>query len=523
MPRKEKIQLNEEQERVVCDMEKYIDCHNVLLLHGETGSGKTEVYMRIIEEKIKNGGQALILLPEILLTSQLLEKICNRSGKKVASWNSSLSISQRNRNWLGVINGDIDIIIGSRSALFLPFRDLKIIIVDEEHDSSFKQETNVIYNARDMAVSRGYYEDIPVIFSSATPSIESVYNVKIGRYKRFLLKGRFFGVNYPEVRSVDMRKEEKGFISSKLREAIKEILRNKKQSLIFVNKKGYSSTTLCKKCGYIFECNKCSAKLTQYKKDKSLVCNYCGFKINQIPQICEKCDGKIINWGPGIEKVAEEIKGYFPNAIVTQITSQTKNDAIEEIKNGDTDIIVGTQIIAKGHNFPNLMLVGIIDGDFKGFGYDLRVSERANQLLSQVIGRAGRTTEGGVGIIQTYNPEKKLHLCDEKFYEQEIELRRKNAMPPFCNIVCITISNTEEIVAKLSSIEIKGEIERHQIEVMGPAQAVIFKLNNRYRYRIILKSDKYMELQNILSKLETKKYEKQKTRIVIDVDPYHFD
>ncbi|WHQ46641.1 MAG: primosomal protein N' [Candidatus Midichloria sp.] len=510
----------------------------VSVIEGVTGSGKTIVYLKLIEELLRNGGQALILLPEIALTTQIMQRFTELPPKiNILQWHSGLTPKKRQELWQISLQGDDVIVIGARSALFLPFTNLKVIIIDEEHDASFKQEEGAIYNTRDMAVLRGKIENIPVVLSSATPAIETIYNYKIGKYKKVQLTSRFSGVLLPDIKIIDMTEEnlsKNQFISPTLRHALENNLNNAKQSLIFLNRKGYAPITLCTKCGTKLSCPYCSSYLVFHRNKSSLECHHCGYKTKVITE-CSNCHSKdIIFFGPGVEKIEEELKKLFPLARVAIATSETISnqksamELLKKISNHEIDIIIGTQILAKGLDFKLLQLVGVIDADCSYTSGDIRAHERMYQLLSQVSGRAGRANERGQVFLQTYEPHNHiLHSIinnnQNAFFEAELQNREASNTPPFSRIAVITISCRQEnrlleFAYKMSDIMPVLE----NLTVLGPSSAPLSLLKGNYRYRFILRAKKNISIQKIINHWLEQADVPHHIKIKIDVDPYSF-
>src|SRR3984893_18621413 len=408
---------------------------HVALLDGVTGSGKTEVYFEAIAEVIRRGRQALILMPEIALTGQFLDRFARRFGVRPLEWHSELTPRTRQRNWAAISAGEAAVVVGARSALFLPYADLGLIVVDEEHDQAYKQEDGAHYHARDMAVVRAHIAKIPIVLASATPSVESEVNARKGRYQRVALPSRFGGAHMPQIEAIDLRREmpQRGrFISPVLAEHIKHAIERREQALLFLNRRGYAPLTLCRACGHRFACTICDAWLVDHRFRQRLVCHHCGFSMPR-PHVCPNCQAEesLVAVGPGVERLQEEAASLFPDARTMALSSdlitsiETMRSELNEIAQGRVDIIIGTQLVAKGHNFPRLNLVGVVDADLGLSNGDPRAAERTFQLLHQVIGRAGRDQGRGVGYLQTHQPEhpvmKALVACDrEGFYASEI-------------------------------------------------------------------------------------------------------
>ncbi len=502
----------------------------VVLLDGVTGSGKTELYLKVVADVLNSscGGQALILLPEIILTSQI-EGRFNKYFKSlsVVNWHSSLSKKTRDNHWWKIVNGEAQIIIGARSALFLPYKNLKIVVVDEEHDNSFKQwagKNN--YNARDMAIVKAKLENISILLSSATPSLESFYNAYIGKFEYVKLDSRYKEVALPSIEVVDM-KQERGFLSSKLCSAIDRNLQSKKQTLLFLNRRGYSRFTTCRDCGYKVSCINCSTWLVEHKSYRSLLCHYCGYSTPMV-NVCPSCNSvcSLEPNGLGVEKLAEEVVVKFSRAKVLTLSSDliAKNaqEVLSEVISGDVDIIVGTQLIAKGHHFPKLSLVAIIDGDATLYGGDLRSAERTYQLLQQVAGRAGREKDTcGVVLLQSYYAKKitQKYLCEKKdFYLQELSVRKSFNMPPFSRISNIVLSSDKKGFVCGVASNIVSELRDSRLRVIGPLPANIVLQKKKFIYKVIIISPKSFDIQShICSSHFISKYQ---SMITIDVDSF---
>jgi len=531
--------LDKYQSKAVKKIEELRSKNSIFLLDGVTGSGKTEVYISIVRKELSLGKQSLILLPEIALTNQLLEKFEERFGVKPIVWHSELSIKDRHKNWLEVLNGNAKIVIGARSSLFLPFKNLACIIVDEEHDSSYKQDDGVIYNARDMAVVRGQKAKAIVILSSATPSLESLNNAKLGKYIRLSLPVRFGGSIMPLIKLIDMRKTKtKGgkWISDISTKAIEKSIKSKEQVLLFLNRRGYSPLTICKSCGFRFQCGHCSAWLVNHKKDNKMKCHFCGYSEN-ISNNCRQCgaDDSFIPCGPGVERLAEEIKILFPRVKIQILTSDTFTKKLEKkflnkIVRGEINIIIGTQLVTKGHHFPHLNTVIAIDADLGLSGSDLRASEKTFQLLTQLSGRAGRESVSGIAYIQTYDPNHEVMqaiLSGEKsnFLEAESKARNFRKLPPYGRLAALIIQsknfNDLNIFLKLMTRNIP-RIKNLRIDVLGPVPAPIPKLRDWHRYRYLIKSELDVRLQPYIKKWLSKIKVNRAIRIKIDIDPYNF-
>jgi primosomal protein N' (replication factor Y) len=509
------------------------------LIEGITGSGKTEVFFHSIAKVLKeNKGQVLILLPEIVLTSQIINRFEKQFGFKPAVWHSQTSTTQKKKIWTDIQKGNAKVIVGARSALFLPFQNLSLIIIDEEHDGSFKQTDNGAYHGRDMAIVRAKIENIPVVLSSATPSIETLINAKKGKYAYLKLPVRFGGAQKPTNELVDLRKEKLQhgkFISSKLREEIETALLDKKQSLLYMNRRGYAPLVLCKECGHKIQCPNCNIYLTEHRKFNRLTCHHCGHQIAK-PNICPECkkEDSLFSFGPGVEKIAEEIAKTFPNANIGLITSDTIKGArdaekfVQKVLNNEINIIIGTQLIAKGHHFPKLTLVGIIDADASLFGNDIRASERTYQMLTQVSGRAGREKDKGKVILQTYSPENlvlQAIMTDNKesLFNFETTNRKIVNLPPFGKMASITTeSKYENVTFQLAKTIVNQFPKTQGLTILGPNPAQLYRINNRYRYKIFVKTTRNINIQTLIRHALNNIKPSSTARIKIDIDPYLF-
>jgi primosomal protein N' (replication factor Y) len=511
----------------------------VTLLDGVTGSGKTEVYFEAIASVLARGRQVLVLMPEIALTGQFLDRCQERFGARPAEWHSGVSAPTRGRVWRAVAENKAKLVVGARSALFLPFPDLGLIVVDEEHDQSYKQEERVAYQARDMAVVRGHLGDAPVVLSSATPSIESLVNAEQGRYGHIRLGLRYKAAGLPSIQAIDMRAnppERGSWLSPVLTEAIEETLGRGEQALLFLNRRGYAPVTLCRKCGFRFECPNCSAWLVEHRFRRRLECHHCG-TFTPIPETCPKCGAEhsLVPCGPGIERIAEEVAKRFPDArrvlLSSDITPNISDlrETLREIADREVDVIIGTQLVAKGHHFPGLALVGVVDGDLGLAQADPRAAERTFQLLSQVTGRAGRDAIPGRGLIQTYMPEhpviEALVSGDrDAFYEREIAARRAAGLPPFGRLASLLVSGSarEAVESYARGIALAAPAAA-KIQVLGPAEAPLSVIRGRHRYRLLVKAAREADLQAYL-RLWLGQVPKPKgdVRLTVDVDPYSF-
>ena len=513
---------------------------DAILLHGVTGSGKTEVYLEAVADQISKGGQVLVLLPEIALTSEFIQRVEARFGQKPAEWHSGVTMTERRRIWKMVGQGGAQLVVGARSALFLPFQSLRLIVVDEEHDPSYKQEDGVLYNARDMAVLRASLAGSKIILASATPSLESWSNAKSGKYNLITLADRFGKSQLPDLSVIDMRTEKlpsNRWISTVLQRHIAQRIERNEQSLLFLNRRGYAPTTLCRACGHQVRCEHCDARMVEHRFQKRLMCHQCG-ETKAIPEACPACgvEGKLAVVGPGVERLAEEAAALFPDAQTSILSSDLFSSAralkgkIKEIAEGQSDIIIGTQLVAKGHNFPRLTLVGVIDTDLGLHGSDLRASERTFQLVQQVAGRAGRKETKGLALLQTHQPDHPviqaiLRGNDEAFWTAEAEGRQGAEMPPFGRLAGIIISatNQEDAFDLGNALARNTEmLRRSEISVFGPASAPIARVRGRFRVRLLLKAAKSAPMQQAIAQwLKTVKPRKD-VRLSVDIDPQSF-
>ncbi|PCH66323.1 MAG: primosomal protein N', partial [Rhodobacteraceae bacterium] len=514
--------------------------YGTTLLRGVTGSGKTEVYLEAVAAALKSGRQALVLLPEIALTEQFLHRVQARFGAKPAEWHSGATMTERRRIWRMVGQGQAQVVIGARSALFLPFQNLGLIVVDEEHDTSYKQEDGVLYNARDMAVLRAAMCGARVVLASATPSLESWVNAEVGKYQRIELKSRFGAAVLPEMRAIDMRAEQMQpgtWVSPTLRDAVSDRLAKGEQALLFINRRGYAPVTLCRACGQQIGCDNCDARMVEHRFLKRLMCHQCG-ETKPIPETCPSCgaEGKLAPVGPGIERLAEEAIALFPDARIATLSSDLFGSAralkagIEDIAKGGTDIIIGTQLVAKGHNFPLLTLVGVIDADLGLQGSDLRAAERTFQLMRQVAGRAGRAEKPGQALLQTFQPEHPVIRAtlsgdEEGFWKAEAEGRRMAGVPPFGRMAGIILSGSDaEAVFDLGNVLARndGALRAIGAQVFGPAPAPIARIRGRHRVRLLVKAAKDAPLQQALTRWIAPLRLKGDLRLSVDIDPQSF-
>ena len=516
------------------------DAYGTTLLKGVTGSGKTEVYLESVAECLRMGRQALVLLPEIALSGEFINRVEARFGFKPAEWHSGVTMTERRRCWKMVGQGAAQLIVGARSALFLPFQKLGLVVVDEEHDTSYKQEDGVLYNARDMAVLRAAINGAQVVLASATPSLESWANVEAGKYTRLVLSSRYGPAVMPKMSAIDMRAEDLPggtWVSPTLRDAIAERMERGEQSLIFLNRRGYAPVTLCRACGNQIGCDQCDARMVEHRFLNRLMCHQCG-ETKPMPKVCPHCDAedKLSAVGPGVERMGEEITALFPDARVAVLSSDLYGSAramkahIEQISQGGTDIIIGTQLVAKGHNFPLLTLVGVIDADLGLQGSDLRAAERTFQLMRQVAGRAGRAEKQGEALLQTYQPEHAVIRAilagdEEKFWAAEAGERKAAGVPPYGRMAGIILSSPSvDDVFNLGAEMARRDGPLRQIgaQVYGPAPAPIARVRGRHRVRLLVKVDKAAPLQKALAAWAAQFRLPTNTRLSIDIDPQSF-
>lgn len=513
--------------------------YGTTLLKGVTGSGKTEVYMEAVATCLAQGRQALVLLPEIALTAEFLTRVEARFGASPAQWHSGISQAERRRAWRMVGQGGAQLVVGARSALFLPFQNLGLIVVDEEHDSSYKQDEGVLYNARDMAVLRASIEGAQVILASATPSLESWANAQSGKYQRLELSSRFGAAILPRMDAIDMRSEDLApgsWISPSLRQAVHERLGRGEQSLLFLNRRGYAPVTICRACGHQLACDHCDARMVEHRFLRRLMCHQCG-ETKPMPETCPSCgvSGKLAAVGPGVERMAEEAQATFPEARIAVLSSDLYSTArqlkaqIEAIAAGEADILIGTQLVAKGHNFPLLTLVGVIDADLGLQGADLRAAERSFQLMRQVAGRAGRGDVPGIALLQTFQPEHPviraiLHGDEEAFWRAEAAERAQAGVPPYGRMAGIILSGPQEKpLFEIGQALLRNDAPLRDIgaQVFGPAPAPIAKIRGRFRVRLLVKAPKTAPLQGALRKWTARRLPAN-IRLSIDIDPQSF-
>lgn len=535
------VTLSDEQKEAATFLTDRLGGYQTILLEGVTGSGKTEVYLEAIQKVKEAGTQALILLPEIALSTQWLERFERRFGETPVLWHSDLTPAQRRRHWKKVITGEAKVIVGARSALFLPFQKLGLIVVDEEHDSGYKQESGVLYHARDMAVLRGSIEKCLVVLATATPSLETRANVLEGRYQHCEIAHRYGGAVLPDVQLIDRRHPEgksvagSRWISEKLFQALKETLEAGNQSLLFLNRRGYAPMLLCQACGIKISCKACESWLVYHKHDHALKCHQCGFS-RPLPTACPDCKEKdsLTPCGPGVERVVEEVEALFPEARVALMTSDTMSSLkkskalVEEVQQKKIDIIVGTQVMAKGHHFPHLTLVGVVDGDVGLTGSDLRLMERTYQLLHQVSGRAGRAEKKGRVMIQSHMTEHPLMQAlsaqnMQEFMVFEETTRKDFGFPPYGRLAALIVSGKNKAaVQKIADTLSATRPNIEKVDIYGPVPAVFHKLNHQYRWRFLIKGPKQVSLQKVLAHWLSAVSVPGHVRVQADIDPYNF-
>jgi primosomal protein N' (replication factor Y) len=534
--------LTGDQERAAHALRSAVDAaaFSVSLIDGVTGSGKTEVYFEAVARALAASRQVAILLPEIALTSQFMERFERRFGCPPVEWHSALSSGERGRAWKAAASGEARVVVGARSALFLPFSELGLIVVDEEHDQSFKQDDRVHYQGRDMAVVRGHLGNLPVVLASATPSIESHVNARTGRYRHLVLPGRYAGTELPAIVPIDLRRDppDKGrWLAPPLVEALTATMAAGRQSLLFLNRRGYAPLTLCRSCGTRIECPQCTAWLVEHRFRHRLACHHCGFSL-PLPEKCPKCGEKesLVACGPGIERIAEEVRERFPTARLALLSSDLVPGLVEmralikSIEAGEIDIIIGTQMVAKGHHFPSLETVGVVDGDLGlSQGGDPRAGERTFQLLHQVTGRAGRALASGRGLVQTHMPEHPVMQAiisgdRETFLAREIEQRQAATYPPFGRLAALIVSARQKELAEAYAREVARRAPpAERIQVFGPTEAPIAVVRGRHRWRLLLKAPREIDIQGYLRAWLTAIPEaKGDLRLAVDVDPYNF-
>ena len=533
-----KYTLNLEQAKCLSEIKKNEKKFNVHVLDGVAGSGKTLVYFSRLWDIINQGYQALIMLPEIGLTTQFKKRFIDFFGFEPAIWHSATSKKNKKIIWRGVVENKIKVVVGARSSLFLPFAKLGIIIVDEEHDASYKQDEGIVYNARDMAISRGSFEKTPVLLITSIPSVETFNNIIKKKYSTSKLNKRYQDASMPNLEIINLNNKKisnKNWIANETMEKVNRHLQRGDQVLFFLNRRGFAPFVICKKCHNKFLCPNCSVNLNYHKSKNFLLCHYCGYKdnLNKICKDNKPCE--FIMCGPGVERIAEELEQKYPDKKIQIFSSDTLNkkktseDLIEKIENKKIDILVGTQLISKGFHFSKLNCVVVVDADFSSHGYDLRSAEKNIQLYHQLSGRAGREGESSTIYFQTYTPDDEILLNISKknphqFLLNEIELRKKNKLPPFYRFISIIITGKNEKQTINEALKVKNQITKDiKEEILGPVNAPIFKLNQKYRCRLLLRSKKNILIQKKLAKTLKKIKIYSGIKLTVDVDPITFN
>ncbi len=509
----------------------------VHVLQGTTGSGKTLVYFEALKPLIEKGFQSLILLPEIGLTSQFEQKFYEYFGFNPAIWHSGISKKKKEIIWSGISSGEIKVIIGARSSLFLPFKNLGIIIVDEEHDQSFKQDEGVTYNARDMAISRASFENIPINLITAVPSIETFENIKKGKYEISRLNERYKNAALPNYEIINLNNtklERQSWLSDKIIEKVDLHLKKKDQVLFFLNRRGFSPNALCNKCFLSFSCPNCTINLVYHKKKNNLICHYCGFK-SELKRDCKKGDQcEFVFSGPGVERISEEVKKKFPNKKIDIFSSDTMNkkdskEKIRKIINNEIQILVGTQLISKGFHFPHLNCIVVVDIDLSSQGHDLRGAEKNLQLYHQLSGRAGRTGKPATVYFQTYQSNSKMiseitNKNPDIFLERELEIRKKNNLPPYQRFISLILTGENEKKLEKEAFNLRNFIEsKINGKILGPVNAPLFRLKKKFRIRFLIRGSKSMSMQSSLAKIIPKYKFPSGIKLSVDVDPINFN
>ena len=509
-----------------------------ILLDGVTGSGKTEVYFEAIAEALRQGRQTLILLPEIALTEPFLKRFAARFGCEPVAWHSGLRQSQRRRAWRAIASGEAEVVVGARSALFLPYPKLGLIVVDEAHEASFKQEDGVPYHARDVAVMRGSFEQIPVVLASATPAIETRHMAESGTYAELKLPDRYGGARLPDMKALDLLADPppRGrWLAPELVAALEANLEAEEQSLLFLNRRGYAPLTLCRHCGYRFQCPNCTAWMVEHRFTRRLACHHCGH-VMPTPQACPECraEDSLVPCGPGVERIADEVAALFPDARTAIVTSDTiwspakAAEFVARMEAGEIDIVIGTQLVTKGYHFPNLTLVGVVDADLGLAGGDLRAAERTFQQIRQVSGRAGRGDKPGRVLVQTHEPGARVIQAlvsgdAEGFYAAETDARREAGMPPFGRLAAIIVSSEDQAEAMETARMIGRAAPTHEnMAVFGPAPAPLAMLRGRHRYRLLVHAARSVPVQDIIRDWLGALSWRASVRVSVDVDPYSF-
>ena len=535
--KKNSFELNVEQKESLKEMNNMNKKFNVHVLQGTTGSGKTIVYFETLKHILQKGYQGLIMLPEIGLTNQFEKKFFEFFGFKAAIWHSGITKKNKEIIWSGITNGEISVVIGARSSLFLPFKNLGLIIVDEEHDQSYKQDEGIIFNARDMAISRASFENIPINLITSVPSIETYENIKKKKYTCSKLVRRYQNASLPKYEIINLnnvKMDKQSWLSKEIIQKVNFHLKKNDQVLFFLNRRGFSPSVLCKKCFNNFSCPNCSINLVYHKNKNNLLCHYCGFK-SFLKRECSKegfCE--FIFCGPGVERISEEVKKSFPSKKIEIFSSDTMNkksskEKLEKIINNEIEILVGTQLISKGFHFPNLNCIVVVDIDLSLMGHDLRSAEKNLQLYHQLSGRAGRTGSPSTIYFQTYNFNTKLidditNKNPEIFLDKEIEIRKKNNLPPFQRFISLILTGNKENELEKEALKFKLFISNNiNGKILGPVSAPIFKLKSKYRVRLLIRGAKTLQLQNSLASIIPKYKFASGIKLSVDVDPISFN
>ena len=535
--KKNSFELNEEQKESLKEMNNINKKFNVHVLQGTTGSGKTIVYFETLKHILQKGYQGLIMLPEIGLTNQFEKKFFEFFGFKAAIWHSGITKKNKEIIWSGITNGEISVVIGARSSLFLPFKNLGLIIVDEEHDQSYKQDEGIIFNARDMAISRASFENIPINLITSVPSIETYENIKKKKYTCSKLVRRYQNASLPKYEIINLnnvKMDKQSWLSKEIIQKVNFHLKKNDQVLFFLNRRGFSPSVLCKKCFNNFPCPNCSINLVYHKNKNNLLCHYCGFK-SFLKRECSKegfCE--FIFCGPGVERISEEVKKSFPSKKIEIFSSDTMNkksskEKLEKIINNEIEILVGTQLISKGFHFPKLNCIVVVDIDLSLMGHDLRSAEKNLQLYHQLSGRAGRTGSPSTIYFQTYNFNTKLidditNKNPEIFLDKEIEIRKKNNLPPFQRFISLILTGNKENELEKEALKFKLFISNNiNGKILGPVSAPIFKLKSKYRVRLLIRGAKTLQLQNSLASIIPKYKFASGIKLSVDVDPISFN
>ncbi len=532
----EKYNLNKEQIKALNFLNLKNNKFDVSVLQGTTGSGKTLVYFERIKKIISEKKQALVLLPEIFLTNEFKSRFSNFFGFEPAIWHSKITPKNKRIIWKGIANNNIKLVVGARSSLLLPFKNLGVIIVDEEHDTSYKQDEGVIYNARDMAIARALFEKIPIHLISSIPSLETFNNIQNKKFRHFKIINRYNDYPLPKTKVVNLnlKKVKNSYVSNESIDLVKKFLDKKDQVLFFLNRRGYAPYLICKNCGYKHVCKDCSIYLTFHKNKNKAVCHHCSSE-KKISNECKNgkyCD--FIMYGPGVEKIYEEVSKLFPTSNVEIFSSDymTKkkdtNSLFNRIMNNQVDILIGTQMISKGFNFPKLNCIVVIDADFSGRGYDLRTTEKNIQLYHQLSGRAGRFSSESLIIYQTLSPEniilnELIKNNSDEILKKELMLRKKNFLPPFCRLIAIIVSANSQGLSLEGAKEIKKHLKKmNELEVMGPVESPLLKIKKKYRSRLLIRfEEKSLKQKKVLKLLNSLKIS-NKIKLTVDVDPVNF-